>query len=104
MNFFTEPTGYEKTIFSDLKGTWEILRSAVVEQAGFEGWDRMLFHIDEAMSWETVRHLERMEPLIILIRNLAIQGNAPEEIIEDIDEVAHLLKEVYKDLQQGNPL
>jgi hypothetical protein len=23
MNFFTEPTGYQKTIQSDLKGDWE---------------------------------------------------------------------------------
>jgi hypothetical protein len=104
MSFFTEPTGYEKTILSDLKGAWEVLRSAVVEHAGFERWDRMLFHIDEAMSWETVRHLERMEPLIILIRNLAIQGNTPEEILENIDEVADLLKDVYEALQQGDPL
>ena len=96
MNFFTEPSGYEKTILSDLQGAWECLREAVVAHAGFEGWDRTLFHIDEAMSWETVRHLERMEPLIVLIRNLAVQGNAPEEVIEDIAEVSDILKRVYK--------
>ena len=51
MSFFTEPSGYEKTILSDLQGAWGWLRTAVAEQAGFAGWDRMLFHIDEAMSW-----------------------------------------------------
>ena len=58
------------------------MRTTITEQAGFEGWDKMLFHIDEAMSWETVRHLERMEPLLVLIRNLAMQGNAPPEVME----------------------
>jgi hypothetical protein len=104
MSFFTEPTGYKKTILSDLKGAWECLREAVVEHAGFEGWDRMLFHIDEAMSWETVRHLERMEPLVVLIRNLAMQGNAPADVMEEIAEVADLLQEVYQTLKYGDPL
>ena len=104
MTFFTEPTGYEKTILSDLKGAWECLRDAVVEQAGFPGWDRMLFHIDEAMSWETVRHLERMEPLVVLIRNLAVQGQAAEEIMELLEEVNDILREVYEMQRQGRLL
>jgi hypothetical protein len=103
MSFFSEPSGYEKTILSDLKGAWECLHETVVEHAGFEGWDRIVFHIDEAMSWETVRHLERMEPLVVLIRNLAIQGNAPGEVIEDIDEVTDILKEVYQTFKQSGP-
>ena len=40
MNFFTEATGYEKTLFFDLQGAWECLRAAVVEHGGFAGWDR----------------------------------------------------------------
>lgn len=54
MSFPTEPTGYEKTVLSDLQGAWEVLRDSVVAVAGFAGWDRVIFHIDEAMSWETV--------------------------------------------------
>ena len=104
MTFFTEPAGYEKTILSDLKGAWECLRDAVVEQAGFPGWDRMLFHIDEAMSWETVRHLERMEPLVVLIRNLAVQGQAAEEVMESLEDVTDILREVYEMQRQGRPL
>jgi hypothetical protein len=104
MSFFTEPTSYEKTILSDLQGAWGCLRTAVAEHAGFAGWDRMLFHIDEAMSWETVRHLERMEPLLVLIRNIAVQGNAPEEVIEEITEITDILEEVYQILKQGDPL
>jgi len=51
MPFIEESTGYEKTILSDLQGAWSLLRQNVVDAAGFEGWDRALFHIDEAMSW-----------------------------------------------------
>ena len=94
MNFFTEPDSYEKTILSDLQGAWACLRSTVAEQAGFDGWDKMLFHIDEAMSWETVRHLERMPPLLVLIRNLALQSNAPSKVLEEIDDISEILSEV----------
>ena len=104
MSFFTEPSGYEKTILSDLQGAWSLLRETVVEHTSFTGWDRVLFHTDEAMSWETVRHLERMEPLLVLIRNLSIQGDAPEEVIDRIDEVADILKEVYQAIKQGDRL
>jgi len=52
MPFVTEPTGYEKTAISDLQGSWGNLRDAVVENFGFPDSDRLLFHINEAMSWE----------------------------------------------------
>jgi len=96
MSFFTEPSHYEKTILSDLQGAWECLRTTTVSHSGFEGWDRLLFHIDEAMSWETVRRLERMEPLLVLIRNIATQGDAPAELMDAIDEVADILAEVMQ--------
>jgi hypothetical protein len=96
MAFFTEPKSYEKTILSDLQGAWECLRTTATEQVGFDGWDKMLFHINEAMSWETVRHLERMEPLVVLIRNLAMQSNVPAEVIEEIDEISEILSEILK--------
>jgi len=60
MAFSTERTGYEKTILSDLQGAWTVLRESVVDTKRFDGWDRVLFHIEEAMSWETVRNLNRM--------------------------------------------
>ena len=49
MGFDTEPTGYRKTILSDLHGTWQCLRQEVAENPGFDGWERALFHIDDAM-------------------------------------------------------
>jgi hypothetical protein len=50
MAFSTEMSGYEKTILSDLQGAWTLLRESVVDTGGFDGMDRVLFHIDEAMS------------------------------------------------------
>lgn len=94
MAFPTEHTGYEKTILSDLQGAWTVLRESVVDAQGFDGWDRVLFHIDEAMSWETVRNLDQMPPLLLIIRNLCSQGKAPREVMENIEDVNDILKEV----------
>lgn len=98
MPFTQEPTGYEKTILSDLQGAWSILRQSVAESERFKGCDRVLFHIDEAMSWETVRNLRRMPPLILIIRNLCLQGNAPQEVLENIQEVDLILKEELSEI------
>lgn len=66
------PTGYEKTLLSELQGAWRVLRASVIDAAGFEGWERVLFHLDEAMSWEAVINLKRMPPQLLLIRNLCL--------------------------------
>ena len=84
MPFIEESTGYEKTILSDLQGAWSVLRDSVADAAGFEGWDRTIFHIDEAMSWESVHNLKQMLPLLLIIRNLCTQGNAAEDVLENI--------------------
>jgi hypothetical protein len=97
MAFSTERTGYEKTILSDLQGAWTVLRESVVDTKGFDGWDRVLFHIEQAMSWETVRNLNRMPPLLLIIRNLCSQGKAPREVMESIDEINDILKEVLQE-------
>ena len=97
MAFSTERTGYEKTILSDLQGAWTVLRESVVDTKGFDGWDRVLFHIEEAMSWETVRNLNRMPPLLLIIRNLCSKGKAPREVMESIDEINDILKEVLQE-------
>jgi hypothetical protein len=60
MSFITEPPGYQKTILSDLQGAWLTFRQSVIDSGGFENFDRVLFHTDEAMSWETVHNLNRM--------------------------------------------
>jgi len=97
MAFPTERTGYEKTILSDLQGAWTLLRESVADAKGFNGWDRVLFHIDEAMSWETVRNLGRMPSLLLIIRNLCLQGKASREIMENIEEVGDILREALQE-------
>jgi hypothetical protein len=97
MSFVEEPKGYEKTILSDLQGAWGVLRQSVIDSGGFEGWDRAVFHIDEAMSWETVRNLKRMPPLLLIIRNICIQGKAPQEVIENIQDIDEIVEEVLEE-------
>ena len=94
MSIQTESTGYEKTILSDLQGVWINFRKSVLENAGFPGWEKVLFHTDEAMSWETVRNLKLMPPLVLLIRNICLKGDAPEEVLIRLKEIHEILKEV----------
>ena len=77
MPFIEESTGYKKTIFSDLQGAWGVLRDSIVDTAGFDGWDRALFHVDKAMSWESVRNLKRMPPLLYCISSDLIKRPIP---------------------------
>jgi len=85
---------FPKTIFSDLQGAWGVFRQSVVDAWGFPDCDKLIFHIDEAMSWETVRNLTLMSPLILIIRNLCIQGKAPEEVMENLEDVSEIYDEV----------
>lgn len=101
MAFMTVPDGYEKTALSDLQGAWGNLRSAVVESYGFTNSDKLMFHIDEAMSWESVRNLDQMKVTLLIIHNLATQAKAPEEIQELISEVRNDLEEVFSEISEG---
>ena len=98
MSFDTEPTGYEKTILSDLQGAWQCLRNEIAHNPGFTGWEQALFHIDEAMSWESVRNLRQMNKCLVLVRNLIQQGDAPEEVSECLDSVNELMAETLEAL------
>lgn len=84
MAFPTERPGYKKTILSDLQGAWLPLRQSVVDTEGFGGWDRVLFHVDEAMSWETVR-------------NLCSQAGVPKDVMANIEDVNDILREVLQE-------
>ena len=101
MNFKTEPTGYAKTALSDLQGSWGNLRKAVVESFGFPGSDKLLFHIDEAMTWESVRNLRSMKSTLLLVQNIAAQSEAPEEVVEWVNDVRESLDEVFKAIAEG---
>jgi hypothetical protein len=89
MSFHNEQTSYLKTGLSDLQGAWTLLRSEVVEHFGFPKSDKILFHIDEAMSWECVRDLKRMMGVLLVIRNISVQSEVP-------DSIKHLIGDVYE--------
>ena len=101
MGFGTEPTGYEKTILSDLQGAWQCLRGEVAENPGFEGCERALLHIDEAMSWESVRNLRQMNTSLILVRNILQQADVPDAVSECLQAVNELMDETLEALSNG---
>ena len=101
MSFQQEETGYLKTAISDLQGACTLLREQVVEEFGFEGSDRMLFHIDEAMSWECVRALNQMKPLILVIDNIAKQNGASTEIKDLINNVRENYEGALEAIREG---
>ena len=104
MSFYTEPKSYQKTALSDLQGAWENLRVALVEADTVEDRDRLLFHVDEAMSWESVRNLDQMRSTLVLIRNIAMQSKVPNEIVEWIEIVQEDLEEVFLAIAEGEKL
>jgi len=93
VKFPTEPNGYQKTILSDLQGAWSVFRQSVVDTGGFKNWDRVLFHTDEAMSWETVRNLDRMPSVVLIIRNLCVQSGISGDVMLNLEETADILEE-----------
>lgn len=101
MTFHAEPGQYHKTILSELQGAWENLRGSVVEQAGFPNLERLLFHINEAMSWESVRNLEKMKQALLLIQNIASQSQIPQDIQECMETVREDMDEVLSLIAQG---
>ena len=96
-----EPIHYEKTALSDLQGAWENLRDSVVGHHPFPAWERLLFHIDEGMSWESVRQLDHMRETLLLIRNIATQVDVPKAVTYWIDTVGQDLEEVFAAIAEG---
>jgi hypothetical protein len=102
MAFEKEPVGYEKTVLSDLQGAWQNLRDTVVEHTGFTGWERALLHIDEGMSWESVRNLRTMSKCLLLVRNILIQDEVPDEVAWWLEELNSLMDETLQALREGD--
>jgi hypothetical protein len=99
--FYTEPPGYIKTALSDLQGAWSALRDTVVESWPFPECEALLFHIDEGMSWESVRNLDAMHRALLLVGNIAAQARAPERVVEAIDAVQEAFREAEDELGRG---
>jgi len=104
MPFYEEPYFFQKTIMSGLQGAWMLLREAVVEAFPFSESERLLFHVDEAMSWESVRDLEKMRKTLLLIRNIAVQNQAPERIMICLEKVRAIFEEVMESIAEGEIL
>lgn len=101
MSFYQKPTHYEKTILSDLQGAWEVLRDEIIKEHAGKDCSQLLFHINEAMSWESVRNLNQMKNTLVLVQSIAQQINMADEIIELIEEVRDVLYEVLNEIQRG---
>lgn len=101
MAFHEESTHYNKTALSDLQGAWGNLRQAVVDAIPFPEWQRLLFHIDEAMSWESVRNLESMRKTLLVIQNIVNQSGCPDEVEEWVEMVRQDLMEVLQAIAEG---
>lgn len=104
MNFYQEPTHYEKTILSDLQGAWEVLRVEVIMEHASKDCSQLLFHINEAMGWESVRNLNHMKNTFVLVQSIAQQINVSDEIMELIENVRDVLYEVLNEIQNGKIL
>lgn len=81
---------YMKGILSDLEEAWSLLRQSIVELPSSEHQQRLLFHVDEAISWDRVRDLVSMSPLLHLIRHMIQQSDA---------EIPNGVREKLEDLQ-----
>ncbi len=101
MVFMIEPTAYDKTALSDLQGAWQVLREAVVEHPPFTEQSRLLFHVDEGMSWENVRDLRNMEKILLVICNIVAQATVGPLLREQTDLVRGALDEVCEALAEG---
>jgi hypothetical protein len=101
MRFDTEPVGYEKSILSELQAAWQSLRDALAENPGFDDWERALLHVDEAMSWESVRNLRYMRGWLNLVRDILQRADAPAEVIECLEAVNELMDEALAALASG---
>lgn len=104
MVFYQEQSYYKKTILSDLQGSWEVLKAALLNEHKIKDCSRLLFHINEAMSWESVRNLEHMKDTSVLIQSIAQQIGVSDETTELIEDVRDILYEVFNEIKEGKML
>lgn len=90
MNFYNP-------VKAGLQGAWSMLREAVVKAAPFPGREQVLSHIEKAMNWQTTDDLKRMPSSLQTIRELCIRGRAPDAVMEKVEGVDKVLKDVLSD-------
>ena len=102
MSFCREPDGYTKTAWSDCQGAWHNLREAVVGAHPFAESHRLLFHIDEGMSWESVRNSDLMRKALTLVENIAKKAQVPEDVAENTVYVRESFQELLEAIEHGD--
>ena len=53
------------------------------------------------MSWESVRDLKKMKSTLLLVQNIAVQTEAPEEVIEWVSDVRKSLEATFEVIAEG---
>lgn len=101
MPFQSEPTYYLKDILSSLQGAWQRLRNAAVDLPSSEVRDRLLFHIDEAMSWECVRNLDCMRHAFLVVANIVQREVPSDDVAAWTEGVRDILNEVLQCFHRG---
>lgn len=101
MPFEKEPDGYAKTAWSDCQGAWQNLRESVVQHGPFRECQRLLFHIDDGMSWESVRDLKLMRKALTLVENIAAQTKVPKAVKESIVDVRDSFQALLEAIKDG---
>lgn len=56
------------------------------------------------MSWESVRNLDSMHNTLLLIRNIAANARAPEDVLENIELVSEDLDSILTAISEGKKL
>ncbi|MFT5675674.1 MAG: hypothetical protein ACI808_001605 [Paraglaciecola sp.] len=88
---------------SGVQGSWGNLRSIVIDNFEFPSSDKLLFYTHEAMSWESVRNIKKMEVTLLLIQNIIEQKEPPKEVIEWLEEVRLSFKVTLEAISEGIP-
>jgi hypothetical protein len=104
MTFHIEPKGYVYGILSDLQGAFSCLRDAIIHLLESEISHRLLFHLNEAISWESVRDLSRMKNAFLLVENTIVQQGITDEIAELANDISAMLDEIFDDIRSGKKI
>jgi hypothetical protein len=78
-----------------------VLRDEVIKEQSSKDCSQLLFHIDETMSWESVRNLNHMKNTFVLVQSIAQQIKVSDEIMQLIEDVRDVLYEVLNEIQRG---
>ena len=91
----------KRLCYQSCRGRGRSCETRLRSKRAFQVWDRVLYHIDEAMSWESVRNLKTMGKCLVLVRNLLGQEGVPEIVGEHLEVVNELMSETLQALKEG---